>query len=234
MDVEGAQLVLGKGPLQLGPLDGAIVEALTILDDIDHVVAVQGEIDSLAHPDVVEGRSQDLHVDDGIEEGGELVDDEATVVHELLGIRLGEDGAVDVVLAGAEGGQEGRALLDDDELDLVQPGSGVEEEVGVPLEDDAFGAAKLVHDEWAAAEGHLAEASLVRIDNLGGNDGPGGVGHVLDGRDKGAGEGDVEGVRIRRLQFSTVFRQEALRVAPVGGGNGRAAADEALVAVRGG
>jgi hypothetical protein len=117
MAIEGAQLLLGKSPLHLGPLDGAVVEALTVLDHVDHVVPIQGEIDGLAHPDVVEGGPDDLHVDDGIEEGGVLVNVEATVVDEILGLRLGEDGAVDVVVSGAEGGHQGRAFLDDDEPD---------------------------------------------------------------------------------------------------------------------
>src|SRR3990170_1772976 len=99
------------------------------------------------------------------------------------------------------------------------------------LENDALGAAELLHHERPAAERSLAEACWVLVYGLGWHDRPGRVGHVLEGRDEGTGQDDVEGVWIRRLKPSTLFRQEALGVALVRGGEGGAAADEALLAV---
>ena len=169
-------------------------------------------------------------MDDGIEEGGEFVDDEVIVLHELLSVHLAEESAVDVMLAGAEGGQEGRALSDNDYSIFVQPGALIKEVVGVPLEHDPLRAAELLQHEGAATKGDLAEAGVL-IYHLGGHDSPGGVGHVLEGRDEGAVQDDVESVRVRRLQAAASM-QEALRVALVRSGEGRAAAEEALFAVQ--
>ena len=119
MSIEGAQLVLRQVPFHLGPLDGPVVCPLAGPYHVNKFVAVDSKVDSLAHSDVREGRPLYLQMYDGIKERRELVHHEVIVLRELVGIRLGEDGAVYVVLAGAEGGEQGRAFGDNDDFYLV-------------------------------------------------------------------------------------------------------------------
>src|SRR3990172_1333931 len=170
-----SQLVLRERESRLQPLDGSVIVAFPVPDQVDDLVTVYPDVDRFSYADVRKGLTGvRLEVDYRVESRRRLHDDEVRVFHSLFALCPVHQGPVDVVLTRVERGEQRLWLGDDDVPDLLQPRSRVEEVFRVPREDYALGPPKLTEHVWTAAPRLLAETigleRTVLVDHLGRDD----------------------------------------------------------------